>query len=74
MRVLVTGGAGFIGSHVVDQLAEAGHEVVVLDSLAPAAHAPGPKPDYLRDDVEYRWGDVRDAAPVAEAIRGVDAI
>jgi dTDP-L-rhamnose 4-epimerase len=72
MRVLVTGGAGFIGSHVVDALAEAGADVVVVDSLDPAAHA-GP-PSYLRDDVEYRWGDVTDPEVVAEAVPGVEAV
>lgn len=55
-RFLVTGGAGFIGSHLTDQLRAAGHEVVVLDSLDPAAH--GRAPSYLRDDVHYVHGDV----------------
>jgi len=47
MRILVTGGAGFVGSHVVDLLAEAGHCVVVLDRLHPKAH--DGRPGYLRD-------------------------
>ena len=42
MNVLVTGGAGFIGSHIVDQLIEAGHRVVVIDNLDPAAHDGAP--------------------------------
>src|SRR6266540_3568931 len=54
MRVLLTGGAGFIGSHVADALAERGHEVVVVDRLHPRAHAA--PPDYLREDVEYLRG------------------
>ncbi|MCF6525252.1 NAD(P)-dependent oxidoreductase [Streptomyces sp. JJ36] len=61
MRVLVTGGAGFIGSRVVGELAAAGHEPVVLDSAA--QHGPGT----LR-------GDVRDPATVARALAGVDAV
>jgi dTDP-L-rhamnose 4-epimerase len=72
VRVLVTGGAGFIGSHVVDQLAGAGHAVVVLDSLAASAH--GSKPDYLRHDVEYVWADVCDGQAVEHAVDGVDAV
>src|SRR6266536_2292950 len=55
MRVLVTGGAGFVGSHVVDALAERGHDVVVVDRLHPRAHAA--PPGYLREDVEYLLGD-----------------
>ncbi len=73
MRVLVTGGAGFIGSHVVDVLADRGDDVVVLDSLDPAAHRT--RPDYLRDDVELVLGDVTDAGVVGSALGdGVDAV
>ena len=72
MRVLVTGGAGFIGSHVVDALVARGDDVLVLDGLLPAAHD-GP-PDGVRDDVEYLWADLRDADVVAGAVRGVDAV
>ncbi len=57
MKVLVTGGAGFIGSHVVDALCGAGHSVVVIDSLDPDVwHA---APSYLRGDVDYRFIDLR---------------
>jgi dTDP-L-rhamnose 4-epimerase len=72
VRILVTGGAGFIGSCVVDQLAEAGHDVVVLDNLDPEAHD-GP-PGYLRDDVTVRRGDVADPDAVVAALAGVDAV
>jgi dTDP-L-rhamnose 4-epimerase len=71
-RILVTGGAGFIGSHVVDALVEAGASVRVLDSLHPAAH--GGCPQYLNPEAEYRWGDVRDAAVVEAALPGIDAV
>lgn len=66
MRVLVTGGAGFIGSHVVDALVEGGADVVVLDNLSPAAHAT--EPDYLDDRVDYRWVDLADADAVAATV------
>jgi dTDP-L-rhamnose 4-epimerase len=70
--ILVTGGAGFIGSHIVDALRTAGHEVRVLDSLAPGVH-PEP-PDYLDPDVELIEADVADHRAVRAALRGVDAV
>jgi dTDP-L-rhamnose 4-epimerase len=70
--VLVTGGAGFVGSHVVDKLVAAGHGVRVLDDLDPAAH--DGRPDGLNPEAEYRWGDVRDSDAVAGALVGVDAV
>lgn len=72
MRVLVTGGAGFIGSHIVDELLAAEHEVVVIDDLDPAAH--DGLPDGLDARASYHWADVRDAASCAAALRGVDAV
>jgi dTDP-L-rhamnose 4-epimerase len=68
MRVLVTGGAGFIGGHVVAELLAAGHEIRILDSLHPAAH--GPHAAAATATV----GDVRDPATVARMLRGVDAV
>ena len=74
MRVLITGGAGFIGSHLSDHLLANGYEVRVLDSLLPQVHASEERPDYLASEVELIDGDVRDAAAVAAALQGVDAV
>ncbi|MBM4429401.1 MAG: NAD-dependent epimerase/dehydratase family protein, partial [Chloroflexi bacterium] len=74
MKVLVTGGAGFIGSHTVDLLLERGYEVKILDALLPPVHVPGVKPDYVPSDVEFIHGDVRDPAAVDRALDSVDAV
>ncbi|HET9140317.1 NAD-dependent epimerase/dehydratase family protein [Actinophytocola sp.] len=71
MRVLITGGAGFVGSHVADLLAERGHEPVPLDNLLPQAH--GRPPDYSARHGLVR-GDVRDAGRLAGLLRGVDVV
>jgi len=74
-KVLITGGAGFIGSHLADELLSHGYEVRALDNLSEQVHGPGqPRPDYLHDDVELVVGDVRDPQAVAQALEGVDAV
>lgn len=74
-KVLITGGAGFIGSHLADELLAHGYHVRVLDSLDPQVHGEGRKrPDYLAQDVELVVGDVNDRGKVDEALRGVDAV
>jgi len=66
-KVLVTGGAGFIGSHIVDALVSDGHEVVILDNLEEQVHA-GKKPDYLNPSAELIKGDVRSKADLRRAL------
>jgi dTDP-L-rhamnose 4-epimerase len=72
-RVLVTGGAGFVGSHLVDALLHRGHEVRVYDNLTPQVHNEG-LPDYFAREVEFISGDMRDLERVREAVRDVDVI
>jgi dTDP-L-rhamnose 4-epimerase len=73
MRVLVTGGAGFIGSHTVDRLLELGHEVVVLDALTPPVHR-GEPPPYMSPEVDFYQGDVRSEDLLRNLLRRVDAV
>lgn len=72
MRVLLTGGAGFIGRHVLRELLARGHEPRVLDSLRPDVH--GGNPSTRIDGVDVIVADVRDADAVDETVRGVDAV
>jgi dTDP-L-rhamnose 4-epimerase len=69
----VTGGAGFIGSHLVDALVGAGHSVRILDSLADEVHG-GRVPEHLNRDAEFIHGDVCDPATVKTALEGVEAV
>jgi dTDP-L-rhamnose 4-epimerase len=74
-RILITGGAGFIGSHVADNLLERGYEVRVIDNLSEQVHGAGSQmPSYLDRAVEFIHGDVGDAAAIRRALRGVDGI
>ncbi len=73
-RVLVTGGAGFVGSHLVDSLVAAGEEVRILDNLDPLAHPSGQAPAHLSPAAELAVGDLRDAADVERALDGVDRV
>ena len=77
-NILVTGGAGFIGSHLVDALLERGHQVRVYDSLEPQVHGPsreqGEWPAYLSSEAERIPGDVRDREALRRALQGVEVV
>jgi dTDP-L-rhamnose 4-epimerase len=74
VKILVTGGAGFLGSYVTDDLLLAGHDVRILDSLDPQVHPGGRVPDHLASDAELIVGDIRSPDTVAEALEGVDGV
>jgi dTDP-L-rhamnose 4-epimerase len=74
MKVLITGGAGFIGSHLADRLLAEGHSVRALDNLDPQVHGDVERPDYLDPSVELVVGDVRDREAVARALDGIDTV
>ncbi len=75
MRILVTGGAGFIGSHLVDAMLREGHAVRVLDVLEPQVHGKDADwPGYLSLECERMRGDLRDLATVERALRGIEVV
>ncbi|AKD01870.1 NAD-dependent epimerase/dehydratase family protein [Pontibacter korlensis] len=74
-RVLITGGAGFIGSHLADELLQHGYTVRALDNLSEQVHGKDcTRPEYLHEDVELMVGDVRNPEDVARALEGVDYV
>jgi dTDP-L-rhamnose 4-epimerase len=74
-HILITGGAGFIGSHLADALLARGHRVRALDNLSPQVHGSDPvRPDYLNEQVELVQADVRDPDAVGRALKGVDVV
>lgn len=72
-RVLITGGAGFLGSHLADRLLQAGYQVRLLDALDPQVHPHG-APSYLHPDAELQIGNVLDPRAVERALIGVTAV
>jgi dTDP-L-rhamnose 4-epimerase len=73
--ILITGGAGFLGSHLADELLARGYRVRALDNLSPQVHGPeAARPAYLHREVELIAGDVRDGQAVRRALQGVDAV
>ncbi|MBE0595960.1 MAG: NAD-dependent epimerase/dehydratase family protein [Desulfuromonadales bacterium] len=74
-RILITGGAGFIGSHLADELLAAGYHVRVLDNLSPQVHGPDcRRPAFLAPETELMVGDVRDRRAVENALQGIDSV
>ena len=72
-RVLITGGAGFVGSHLADGLLRAGYRVRILDQFSQQVHPTG-VPDYLSSQIEIMTGDVRDPSRLKEALSGIDVV
>jgi dTDP-L-rhamnose 4-epimerase len=72
--ILVTGGAGFIGSQLAAELLREGYRVRALDSLVGQVHGEATRPEYLASEVELQVGDVRDPAAVRRALVGIDAV
>lgn len=74
-NILITGGAGFVGSHLADELLAHGHRVRVLDNLTPQVHGDDAvRPAYLSGEVELIVGDVRDPAAVEAALEGIEVV
>lgn len=73
-EILITGGAGFIGSHLADELIAHGYRVRILDAMLPQVHGDAERPPYLNPSVNLMRGDITDARVVTAACRGVDAV
>jgi dTDP-L-rhamnose 4-epimerase len=74
-RVLITGGAAFIGAHVANELLTHGYKVIALDSLVPQVHGTAKaRPAYLSEEVELMVGDIRDSEAIFRALKNVDAV
>jgi len=75
MRILVTGGAGFVGSHIVDSLVKLGHDVVIYDNLCSQVHGDvDTPPTYLNPDAEFIKADMRDKDKLSQALKGIDVV
>ncbi|MDQ1369015.1 MAG: dTDP-L-rhamnose 4-epimerase, partial [Acidimicrobiaceae bacterium] len=72
--MLVTGGAGFIGSHTTDRLLELGHQVIVLDALTAPVHRNGRPPEHLSGAADFYQGDVGNRDLLTNLLRRVDAV
>jgi len=74
-KILITGGAGFIGSYLVDKLIELGHQVLVFDSLEPQVHGDGQRmPKYLNKECEFIKGDIRSRDELKKTLKGKEII
>ena len=74
MKILITGGAGFIGSHLTDELVNLGHEVTIFDNLDPQVHPGSTPPEHLNKDAEFIKGDVLDRDAFKKALEGKEAV
>ena len=72
-HILITGGGGFVGSHLADALLSRGHRIRVLDNLTPQVHGKG-RPQYLSEEVELMVGDIRVPGQIRDALDGIDVI
>ncbi|MBT3602669.1 MAG: NAD-dependent epimerase/dehydratase family protein [Candidatus Latescibacteria bacterium] len=73
-KILVTGGMGFVGSYLVDELLQRGHQVRIFDCLDPQVHTTGEVPDYANPDAEFIQGDVRDYDAFKKALDGMEIV